>query len=105
MADRITPLLDATKDLSNLFDLKGKWHSFLAERAVSAKRFPGASRRRAPPLSSPAAKRDKADELAAALEKAGHRAGAAAFDATDVGEIRRAVDQVAKPSSAASTSS
>jgi len=96
MADRVTPLLDAKKDLSNLFDLKGQvafvpgGSGGLGEAICWGLAQSGAA------VVVGGRERDKADELAAALKKAGYRAGAAAFDAGDVRQIRRVVDQVAK---------
>ena len=96
MADRVTPLLDAKKDLSNLFDLKGQvafvpgGSGGLGEAICWGLAQSGAA------VVVGGRERDKADELAAALEKAGYRASAAAFDAGDVGQIRQVVDQVAK---------
>jgi NAD(P)-dependent dehydrogenase (short-subunit alcohol dehydrogenase family) len=95
MSDRIKPPLDVAKDLSRLFDLSGQiafvpgGTGGLGEAIAWGLAQSGAA------VVVAGRERGKADDLAAALTKAGHRAGATAFDATDVGEIRRAVDQVA----------
>ncbi len=96
MADRITPLIDAKKDLSNLFDLTGQvafvpgGSGGLGEAICWGLAQAGAA------VVVAGRERDKADELAAALEKSGYRASGAAFEAGDVGQIRQVVDQVAK---------
>jgi NAD(P)-dependent dehydrogenase (short-subunit alcohol dehydrogenase family) len=95
MADRITPMLDPSKDLANLFKLGGQvafvpgGTGGLGEAIAWGLAQAGAA--------VVVAGRDveKAKELARALVHAGHRAAAVAFEATDVGEIKRVVDQTA----------
>jgi gluconate 5-dehydrogenase len=95
MSDRITPLFDPEEDLSKLFDLSGRiafvpgGTGGLGEAIAWGLAQSGAT------VVVAGRGRNKADELAASLMKAGHRAGAAAFDATDIEQIRRAIDQIA----------
>ena len=95
MTDRITPALDFKKELSNLFDLSGQvafvpgGTGGLGEAIAWGLAQSGAA------VFVAGREEKKAEELATGLSKAGHRAGAAAFDATDVAAIRRTVDRVA----------
>ena len=93
-SERISPVVDFTKDLSNLFDLAGQvafvpggtgglgeaicWGLAQAGAAVAV------------------AGRDekKAKELAGAITRAGFRAESFALDATDVGAIEQTADRV-----------
>ena len=95
MTDRITPTLDPSKELTHLFDLKGQvafvpgGTGGLGEAICWGLAQAGAA------VAVAGREADKADELSAELRKAGHRALAVGFDATDVAEIRRASDKVA----------
>lgn len=95
-SDRITPALNLEGELSDLFDLRGQvalvagGTGGLGEAIVWGLAKSGAA------VVIAGREQNKANELTAALSKAGHRAGAAAFDATDVGATAHAVDQVAK---------
>jgi gluconate 5-dehydrogenase len=92
--DRITPSIDFAKDLSNLFDLTDQvafvpgGTGGLGEAIAWGLALAGAT-------VVVAGRDEKATErLASALSEAGHRAGSAAFDATDVDTIDRAADRV-----------
>jgi gluconate 5-dehydrogenase len=95
MTDRITPALDPAKELSNLFDLAGQvafvpgGTGGLGEAIAWGLAQAGAA------VIVAGREERKAEALANALTKAGHRADAIVFDATDVAKIRRAVDQAA----------
>jgi NAD(P)-dependent dehydrogenase (short-subunit alcohol dehydrogenase family) len=95
MADRITPTLNPAEELANLFDLDGQvafvpgGTGGLGEAIAWGLAQAGAA------VVVAGREADKANELARALVQAGHRAGAVAFDATDVAEIKRAVDHTA----------
>lgn len=94
-ADRITPALDFDKELANLFDLSGQvafvpgGTGGLGEAIAWGLAKAGAS------VVVAGREQDKADALAAALSQAGQRAGAVAFDATDVRAAGRAVEDAA----------
>ncbi|HEY7460049.1 MAG TPA: SDR family oxidoreductase [Xanthobacteraceae bacterium] len=95
MNDRITPRIDFGRELSNLFDLSGLvafvpgGTGGLGEAIVWGLAKAGAA------MIVAGREERKAAELAGLLSNAGHRARAVAFDATDVEEARRAVDQAA----------
>jgi NAD(P)-dependent dehydrogenase (short-subunit alcohol dehydrogenase family) len=94
--DRIAPTLDFATELTGLFDLSGQvalvpgGTGGLGEAIAWGLANAGAS--------VVVAGRDatKCGDLAAAITGAGKRASATAFEATDVGATRRAVDQVAR---------
>lgn len=94
-SDRITPVIDFSKDLANLFDLRGKTAFVpggtggLGEAIVWGLAQAGAA------VAVAAHHKEKADTLAASLTKAGHRALGLSFDATNVGSIERVADQAA----------
>jgi gluconate 5-dehydrogenase len=95
MSDRITPLLDVERDLSKLFDLSGQTAFVPGGTGGLGEAIAWGLAQSGAAVAVAGRERNKADDLAAALTKAGHRAAATFFDATDVGEIGRAVDQVA----------
>jgi gluconate 5-dehydrogenase len=95
MADLITPHLDPAKELAGLFDLTGQvafvpgGTGGLGEAIAWGLAQAGAA------VIVAGREIDKGKDLAQALTKAGHRAHALSFDATDVGEIKQAVDNAA----------
>jgi gluconate 5-dehydrogenase len=95
MTDRITPELDPFKDLSNLFDLKGQVAFVPGGTGGLGEAISWGLAQAGAAVVVAGREADKAEELAGKLKKAGHRASAFAFDATDVGEIRRAADHTA----------
>jgi NAD(P)-dependent dehydrogenase (short-subunit alcohol dehydrogenase family) len=93
--DEITPRVDFTKELAGLFDLRGKTavvtgaYGGLGEAIAWGLALHGA---RVAVLGRDA---DKAAALARALADAGHEAAPFAMNATDVADIRRAIDAAA----------
>jgi gluconate 5-dehydrogenase len=95
MSQRITPLLDTAKDLAGLFDLSGQVAFVPGGTGGIGEAIAWGLAQSGAAVIVAGREGDKADELVSSLSKAGHRAGAAAFDATDVGQIGRTVDLVA----------
>jgi NAD(P)-dependent dehydrogenase (short-subunit alcohol dehydrogenase family) len=93
---RITPILDFSKALPGLFDLKGQvayvpgGYGGLGEAIAWGLAIQGAR------VAVSGRDRGKAEELAAKLRRAGHDAIGLPMDATRVRDIRRSVDAVAK---------
>ena len=93
--DRITPELDFEKELSNLFDLTAQVAFVPGGTGGLGEAIAWGLAKAGAAVVIAGREQNKADELAAAMSKAGHRAGAVTFDATDVGATGRAVDQAA----------
>jgi NAD(P)-dependent dehydrogenase (short-subunit alcohol dehydrogenase family) len=93
--DRITPVVDFTKDLSNLFDLSGQvafvpgGTGGLGEAICWGLAQAGAA------VAIAGRDEKKSCELAGAINKAGFRAEPFAFDAMDVEAIKQTADRVA----------
>lgn len=91
---RITPKLDAVRDLTGLFDLQGKvafvpgGAGGLGEAIAWGLATHGAS------VAIGGRDTAKANALASALSEAGHRALAVGMDVTDISTIERAVGEV-----------
>ena len=95
-SDRVTPALDLDHDLSNLFDLNGQVAFVPGGTGGLGEAIAWGLAKAGAAVVVAGREQNKADELAAAMSKAGHRAGAVTFDATDVGATGRAVDQAAE---------
>jgi gluconate 5-dehydrogenase len=94
--DRIAPVLDSANDLSNLFDLTGQVAFIPGGSGGIGEAIAWGLAKSGAAVVVAGREQTKIDELAAMLSKAGHRAGAVAFDATNVSASNQAVDQVAK---------
>jgi NAD(P)-dependent dehydrogenase (short-subunit alcohol dehydrogenase family) len=94
-SERITPLIDFSKDLSNLFDLTGQvvfvpgGTGGLGEAICWGLAQAGAA------VAVAGREENKAEELANAIAKAGFRAEPFPFDATNVDAIEQASERVA----------
>jgi NAD(P)-dependent dehydrogenase (short-subunit alcohol dehydrogenase family) len=93
--DRITPILDFEKELSGLFDLSGRVALVAGATGGLGESIAWGFATSGATVVVAGRKRTKTDALADALSKAGHRASAIAFDASEAVAIRSAVNEVA----------
>jgi gluconate 5-dehydrogenase len=95
-SDRITPVVDFDKDLAGLFDLRGQVAFVPGGAGGLGEAIAWGLARHGAAVAVAGRDSTKAEVLAGALGKAGHRAIALAFDATDVPSIERVVAEVAE---------
>lgn len=91
--ERITPVIDFSKDLAGLFDLRGKTAFVPGGTGGLGEAIAWGLAQAGAAVAVAGQNKEKADAFAASLKKAGHRALGLSFDATDVSSIERVTDQ------------
>lgn len=94
--DRITPVIDFSEGLANLFDLRGKTAFVPGGTGGLGEAIAWGLAQAGAAVAVAGQNKDKTSALADALTKAGHRAFGLAFDATNIGSIERVCDQAAE---------
>jgi len=92
---RITPVIDFTKDLANLFDLSGQVAFVPGGTGGLGEALCWGLAQAGAVVAIAGRDEKKARELAGAINKAGFRAEAIAFDAMNIAAIEQAADRVA----------